>query len=98
MNTACSSEQIVIHFLPQWAFRRHYAEKIVELAQESAKVSKADGLAKIKDLEEQKIEAERAMEEAEENRQARLRARYGREYRTKDKSGGRNYSKRQVEK
>ena len=75
MNIACSSEEIVKHFLPEWELcRRDYSGKIVELAQESAKVSKRDGEAKTRAMKEQKKAAEKAAQEAEEERQARLRA------------------------
>jgi hypothetical protein len=89
MNNACSSEQIVNHFLPKWKCRHLFAQKIVELAQESAKVLKRDGQAKIKALKEQKKAAEKAAKEEEEERQARLLARYGKEYPAKKTRGTR---------
>ena len=90
MNNACSSEQIVNHFLPEWQCRHQYAQKIVELAQESAKVLKPDGRAKIKALKEQKKEAEKATKKVEEKRQAQLLARYSKEYPTKTKRSRKN--------
>jgi superfamily II DNA helicase RecQ len=88
MNNACSSVQIVNHFLPEWEYRHYYAEKIVELAQESSKVLKRDGRAKIKALKEQKKAAEKAAKEEEEKRQARLLARYSKEYPTQAGQAG----------
>jgi superfamily II DNA/RNA helicase len=80
MNKACSSEKIVIRFLPEWQGRHRHAKKIVELAQESARVLKPDGEAKIKALKEQKKEAEEVTKKAEEQRQAQLLARYSKGY------------------
>jgi hypothetical protein len=97
MNKACSSEQIVNRFLPEWQGRHQYAKKIVELAKESAEVLKPDGQAKIKALKEQKKEAKEAANTAEEQRQARLLARYSREYPTKRTQKGHSRKKKVAE-
>ena len=79
MNVACQSERIVQHFFPDWDGCEKYAKDIVLIAKECSKILKPDGLSKNKELKS-KAQDKTSETEALENREERLRERYGTDY------------------
>jgi hypothetical protein len=79
MNVACQTEMIVQHFFPDWDGCEKYAKDIVLIAKECSEILKSDGESKNKELKA-KDQDKGPQTEALENREERLRERYGADY------------------